>query len=74
MLIIFYLLSCYFLLQTLKYLLHNVTNMNKWKVVRVREEIYMCLQQKADQEGRSLANYLEMILQSALGVKKNEQQ
>ncbi|MEM4323905.1 MAG: hypothetical protein QXK74_08090 [Candidatus Nitrosocaldaceae archaeon] len=48
--------------------------MNKWKVVRVREEIYMCLQQKADQEGRSLANYLEMILQSALGVKKNEQQ
>lgn len=54
-------------------MLHNGTNMNKWKVVRVREEIYTCLQQKASEEGRSLTNCLEQILQNVLKVKKNEQ-
>ncbi|MCS6768763.1 MAG: hypothetical protein NZ517_08540 [Candidatus Nitrosocaldus sp.] len=45
--------------------------MNKWRAVRVKEDLHMLLQQKAAKEDRSLANYLDSILRRILEVKQD---
>jgi len=47
-------------------MLHNVTYMNKWRAIRVREDLYNVMKERADSNKRSLAGYLDELLRKVI--------